>query len=100
MEIEKVVILRNVQYVVSSWEVVSMDKKNAETRTKLKDISSVKEFSDLMEQTMLSDEEKKILWMHYKEKKTLQCIADEIGLSEIAIKKKHRKMLMKIGRMI
>ena len=50
MEIEKVVILRNVRYVVSSWEVVSMDKKNAETRTKLKDISSVKEFSDLMEQ--------------------------------------------------
>ena len=79
---------------------ISMDKKNAETRTKLKDISSVKEFGDLMEQTMLSEEEKKILWMHYKEKKTLQCIADEIGLSEIAVKKKHRKMLMKIGRMI
>lgn len=77
-----------------------MDKKNAETRTKLKDISSVKESGDLMEQTMLSEEEKKILWMHYKEKKTLQCIADEIGLSEIAVKKKHRKMLMKIGRMI
>lgn len=36
----------------------------------------------------------------YKEKKTLQCIADEIGLSEIAVKKKRRKMLMKIGRMI
>lgn len=50
--------------------------------------------------SMLSEEEKKILWMHYKEKKTLQCIADEIGLSEIAVKKKHRKMLMKIGRMI
>lgn len=91
---------KRVRYVVSSWEVVSMDKKNAETRTKLKNISSVKEFGDLMEQTMLSEEEKQILWMHYKEKKTLQCIADEIGLSEIAVKKKHRKMLMKIGRMI
>ena len=99
-EINRVEIKTNVQYVVSSWEVVSMDKKNAETRTKLKDIGSVKEFGDLMEQTMLSEEEKKILWMHYKEKKTLQCIADEIGLSEIAVKKKHRKMLMKIGRMI
>lgn len=100
IEINKAEIIRGVRYVVSSWEVVSMDKKNAETRTKLKEISSVKEFGDLMEQTMLSDEEKKILWMHYKEKKTLQCIADEIGLSEIAVKKKHRKMLMKIGRMI
>ena len=49
---------------------------------------------------MLSEEEKKILWLRYKEKKTFLCIADEIGLSEIAVKKKHRKMLMKIGRMI
>ena len=100
METKRVEILRSVQYAENLWEVVSMDKKNVETRTKLNDISSVKEFSDLMEQTMLSEEEKKILRMHYKEKKTLQCIADEIGLSEIAIKKKHRKMLMKIGRMI
>lgn len=59
--------------MVSSWEVVSMDKKNAETRTKLKDISSVKEFSDLMEQTMLSEEEKKILWMHYIIRKRKPC---------------------------
>lgn len=43
MEIDKVEIQRGVQYAGNLWEVVSMDKKNAETRTKLKDISSVKE---------------------------------------------------------
>lgn len=27
-------------------------------------------------------------------------IADELGMSEITVKKKHRKMLMKIGKML
>lgn len=37
-----------------------MDKHNAKTRKRLKQISSVKDFESLMEQTMLSEEEKKI----------------------------------------
>ena len=48
---------------------------------------------------MLSEEEKRILWLHYKEQKTMAFIADELGMSEITIKKKHSKMLMKIGKM-
>lgn len=86
-------------FVESLWEVVHMDKHNAKTRKKLKQISSVKDFESLMEQTMLSEEEKKILWLHYKEQKTMAFIADELGMSEITVKKKHSKMLMKIGKM-
>lgn len=77
----------------------SHDKHNAKTRKKLKQISSVKDFESLIEQTMLSEEEKKILWLHYKEQKTMAFIADELGMSEITVKKKHSKMLMKIGKM-
>lgn len=76
-----------------------MDRENAKTRKKLKQISSVRDFESLIEQTMLSDEEKKILLMHYKEQKTMSYIADELGMSEITVKKKHRRMLMKIGKM-
>lgn len=77
-----------------------MDKKNADTRKKLKQISSVRDFESLMEQTMLSEEEKKILWMHYKEQKTLSYIADELGMAETTVKKKHSKLLMKIGGLV
>lgn len=76
-----------------------MDKHNAKTRKKLKQISSVKDFESLIEQTMLSEEEKKILRMHYKEQQTLGFIADTLGMSEITIKKKHKKILLKIGKM-
>lgn len=74
-----------------------MDKENAETRKKLKGISSVDEFCSILERTMLSDEEKQILILYYKEKKSLAYIADELGMSETTVKRKHRKMLMKLG---
>ena len=74
-----------------------MDKENADTRKKLKGISSVDEFRSILERTMLSDEEKQILILYYKEKKSLAYIADELGMSEVTVKRKHRKMLMKLG---
>lgn len=76
-----------------------MDKENARTRKKLKQIESVKDFEDLLNQTMLSEEDKTILRMHYKEQKPLMYIADFLGMSEITVKKKHRKILLKIGKM-
>ena len=44
-----------------------MDEETQKTRKKLKGISSVEEFNDLLERTMLSTEEKQILILYYKE---------------------------------
>ena len=70
-----------------------MDEETQKTRKKLKDISSVKEFNDLLERTMLSTEEKQILILYYKEQKTLIYIADFLGMSEITVKRKHKKVI-------
>lgn len=91
-------ILTNVLYAESSWGI-NMDRKNAKTRNNLRQIGSVKDFEDLLSQTMLSEEEKDILRLHYRDGKTMSYIADMLGLSEIAVKKKHRKILLKIGKM-
>lgn len=77
-----------------------MDKKNAKVRKKLKQIESVRDFESIVNQTMLSEEEKRILWLHYKEQKTMTYIADELGMSESNVKKKHRKLLMKVGKIV
>lgn len=77
-----------------------MDKKNAKVRKKLKQIESVRDFESIVNQTMLSEEEKRILWLHYKEQKTMIYIADELGMSESNVKKKHRKLLMKVGKIV
>lgn len=76
-----------------------MDKENARTRKGLKSIGSVQDFESLLEKTMLSEEEKDILRMHYHEQRTLSYIADSLGMSEASVKKKHKKILMKIGKL-
>lgn len=76
-----------------------MDRENALTRKKLKQIETVKEFEELLSLVMLSEEEKQMLRMHYKDKKTMQCIADEMGLSEISVKKMHKRALTKIRKL-
>lgn len=77
-----------------------MDKETQRTRKRLKDIGSIEEFNDLLERTMLSTEEKQILILYYKEQKTLTYIADFLGMSEITVKRKHKKLLMKIGKLL
>ena len=76
-----------------------MDRENAVARKKLKQIETVKEFEELLSLVMLSEEEKQMLRMHYKDKKTMQCIADEMGLSEISVKKMHKRALTKIRKL-
>lgn len=76
-----------------------MDRENAIARKKLKQIETVKEFEELLSLVMLSEEEKQMLRMHYKDKKTMQCIADEMGLSEISVKKMHKRALTKIRKL-
>lgn len=75
-----------------------MDKQTSETRHKLKQIGSIKEFENVLNSAMLSDEEKRILELHYKEQKSLIYIADILGMSEPTVKRKHRKLLMKLGK--
>lgn len=75
-----------------------MDKEKFEVKERLRNIVTVSEFEDLIDQIMLSDEEKQILRMIYKDKKTISYIADTIGLSERSVKKKHSKALLKIGK--
>lgn len=77
-----------------------MDEETQKTRKRLKGIWPVEEFNGLLERTMLSTEEKQILILYYKEQKTLTYIADFLGMSEITVKRKHKKLLMKIGKML
>ena len=76
-----------------------MDKRNAETRKHLKEIETIAEFESILNQIMLSKEEKQILNMIYKDKQTVSFIACELGMSESSVKSKHRKLLDKISKL-
>ena len=76
-----------------------MDKENAKTKKKLKRIGSVREFDELLERSMISEEEKSILCKIYKEQKSLSYIADELGMSIATVKRKHHRILIKLGKL-
>lgn len=74
--------------------------KHIETRARLKDIAEVQTFTDLINRCTLSSEDKLLLELHYLEGKDLRYIGDELGYSEGAIKKRHRKALKKINQIL
>lgn len=69
-------------------------------RRKLQAICGVKEFEQLLEQCVLTDEEKKILRLHYLKGKNLAYIGDSLGYSEGTIKAKHRQCLKKLNNFL
>lgn len=76
-----------------------MNEETKKVKHKIQRIVKVEDFENLLSQTMLNEEEKKIMWMIYSEHKSMSCIADELGMAEITVKKKHGKILNKMLRM-
>jgi len=75
-------------------------RANIETRKKLKNFYDVKTFDDLLNQCVLTEEEKQIVRLYYVKGKNLAYIGDLLGYSESTIKRRHQKILQKLGNLI
>ena len=53
-----------------------------------------------MNKSMISDEEKELMRLHYIQKKDFRFIGDTLGYSEASIKAKHRKILKKLNKLL
>lgn len=76
-----------------------MNKEQREVRKRLKGINTVKQFEEMLDSVLILEEERRILNLIYKEQKPFSIVADEIGISERTLTRKHAKLLMKIGSM-
>ncbi len=74
--------------------------EHIETRTKLKEIVEIQTFSDLLDRCILSEEDRRIMELHYLQDKDLRYIADLLGYSEGTIKKRHRKVLKRLKQIL
>lgn len=74
--------------------------KHIETRNKIKSIADISSFSDLLNKSTISDEDKLLLKLHYIQGKDFRYIGDMLGYSESTIKKRHRRILKKLGNLI
>ena len=77
-----------------------MNIKDLSTRQKMKDVGSFSTLQELLENSTLSELDKKIVIMHYVEEKNFGYIGDELGYSESGIKKRHKRILRKLGQLL
>lgn len=72
---------------------------HTDTRNRLKKISDLVAFDDLLNRSTLSDTDKTILRLHYLGEKDFRFIADSLGFAESTIKKRHLKALDKLMKL-
>lgn len=74
--------------------------EHIETRRKIKNIYDIKTFNELLDNCVLTEEDKTIMTLHYLKGKDFRYIADELGFAESTIKHRHRKILSKLNHML
>lgn len=77
-----------------------MNGKDLSTRKKMKDVGNFSTLQELLNNSTLSELDKKIVIMHYVEEKNFGYIGDELGYSESGIKKRHKRILKKLGQLL
>lgn len=77
-----------------------MNDKNLVTRRKVQQIGSFSTLQELLDNSTLSDLDKEIMIAHYVKEKNFAYIGDELGYSESGIKKRHKRILNKLGQLL
>lgn len=71
-----------------------------ETRQRLREISSVREFRELLDNCVLSEKERTVIEMHYLKGYDLGYIADDMGYSISCIKQIHKRALVRLSYLL
>lgn len=80
------------------WQVHA--KEHIQTRAKLQEIPRVSTFNELLDDCMISPEEKTLMQMHYLQNKDFRYIGDMLGYSEVTMKRWHHRVLKKINKLL
>lgn len=76
------------------------DDEYRDGKKKLKEITEIKTFDELLSRCILSEDEENLLRMHYIQFKDLNFIADELNVSYSTIKRWHKNAIKKIMKTI
>lgn len=74
--------------------------KHIELKHKVRSINKKVDFYNLLEESMLNENEKKMMEMYYVQNKSLDYIADELGYSPQGISKMHKRILNKLESLL
>ena len=75
-------------------------ESHMETKRKLRRIDRKSTFNSILEDSMLNEKEKKLMYMYYAQGKSLDYIADDLGYSRSGILKLHNRALKKVSNLL
>lgn len=70
------------------------------TRKKLTDIATITEFKQILDLIVLTDDERKLMELHYLQGKSFTQIAMILGYADVTVCKKHKKILKRITKVL
>lgn len=73
-----------------------MSSEHIETRRKIKAISELKTFNDLLERSTLNPKQKELMNMYYLQDMSFNEIGENLGIEEVTAKVWHNKALKKL----
>lgn len=73
------------------------ENQHLQAREKIKSIHSKKELLGVLEDRLLTDDERTVIEEHYINGKSLSVIADFLGYSESSVKRFHKNALIKLN---
>ena len=76
--------------------VLKMSSEHIETRRKIKAISELKTFNDLLERSTLNPKQKELMNMYYLQDMSFNEIGEILGIEEVTAKVWHNKALKKL----
>lgn len=74
--------------------------KHIEIKHRVRSINKKVDFYNLLEESMLNENEKKMMELYYVQNKSLDYIADELGYSPQGISKMHKRILNKLESLL
>lgn len=77
-----------------------MSSEHIETGRKLKQKASVADFEEILSRCAISDNEKKVLRMHYVQKQDFQFIGDTLGVSKWTAMQWNRAAIEKLSKVL
>ena len=74
--------------------------KHIDIKHKVKSINKKVDFYNLLDEIILTENEKKMMILYYVEGKSIEYIADELGYSVQGISKMHKRILSKLESLL
>lgn len=77
-----------------------MTESRKQARARLREVPQISTLLDILEDCAITEIDRNIIIMHYVDGYSFDFIADSLGYSVSAIKKKHKRILDKISKIV